>query len=95
MPLSPVLVHRNTPRRFYRGGRGILTIRGEPTGADFDERGPDLAAHSMQILIPHTCGVLTLTGDVTAIRCRPGRDIQETSGAAAPTSTIQHLEERP
>ena len=95
MPLSPVPKHQNTPRRSYRGGRGIPTFRGEPTGADFEERGPDLAAHGMQILTPYTCGVVTLTGDVTAIRCRPGRDIHETSGAAAPTSTIQHLEERP
>lgn len=46
-------------------------------------------------LTPYSCGDLTLTGEVTAFRCRPGLGSLETSGAPAPASTIQHLEERP
>ncbi len=52
------------------------------------------------VLAPYSCGALTLTGAATAIRCRPGQDIPQTSGASAPASTIQQstiqqLEERP
>lgn len=60
------------------------------------EHGDELEVRSGDtVLTPYSCGALTLTGAVTAFRCRPGSDsnTQETSGAAAPASTIQHLEE--
>lgn len=79
-------------------GFSVLVVV-EGAGRLTTERGDDLEVRSGDtVLTPYSCGSLTLTGPVTAIRCRPAasRDnsnTQETSGAAAPASTIQHLEE--
>ena len=65
---------------------GVGRLATEHAG-ELDVRSGDI------VLTPYSCGALTLTGPVTAFRCRPGRDTQQTSGATAPASTIQHLEE--
>lgn len=46
----------------------------EGAGRLLSEEGSDLAVHAGQVLLtPYACGGLRLTGDVTALRCRPAR----------------------
>ncbi|GAB2726994.1 class I mannose-6-phosphate isomerase [Nocardioides pakistanensis] len=72
----------------------VVVVAG--TGRLLTENGHDIHLEAGQTLLtPYSCGELTLTGQVTAIRCRPGQDNPHTSGAAAPASTTQQLEERP
>lgn len=86
------------------GGRGpassdagfsvLVVVRG--SGELTTSGGDVLPVSAGQTLVtPYACGDLTLTGSVTAIRCRPGQDPSQTSGASAPASTIEQTEVRP
>jgi len=78
-----VLDGRRGPAHDDAGFSVVVVVDGAgrlATGA-----GHDLPVHSGQTLLtPHACGDLTLTGPVTAIRCRPGQDSPQTTGAPAP-----------
>lgn len=79
------------PARAEAGFSVVVVVDGE--GRLVTENGHDIGVRRGQVLLtPYSCGPLTLDGPATAIRCRPGLDT-DTSGAAAPVSTIQQMEE--
>lgn len=76
-------------------GFSVLVVV-EGSGHLLTENGHDVPVRRGQVLVtPFSCGELTLTGAVTAVRCRPGADDSDPSEGAAPESTIPHLEETP
>jgi mannose-6-phosphate isomerase len=89
---ADVLDGHGTPARVEAGFSVVVVVDGE--GRLLTENGHDIHVHSGQVLLtPYSCGEVTLTGPVTAFRCRPGLDTPDTSGAAAPVSTIRQMEE--
>lgn len=91
---AEVLDGRRGPATSDAGFSVLVVVEGE--GRLATESGHDMPVRSGEtILTPYACGALTLSGQATVIRCRPAQDTPETSGAAAPTSTIQQMEARP
>lgn len=80
------------PARDEAGFSVVVVVDGE--GRLLTENGHDIHVHRGHVLLtPYACGPVTLDGHATAIRCRPGLDPSETTGAAAPVRTIPQMEE--
>lgn len=92
---AEVLDGRHGPARASAGFSVVVVVEG--TGRLLTGNGHDIHVRGGQVLLtPYACGDVTLTGAVTAIRCRPGADDDApTTGATAPASTNPHIEERP
>lgn len=91
---ADVLRGHDGPVAVEAGFSVVVVVAGE--GTLRTGHGDELAVTAGQVVLtPYACGEVSLTGEVTAIRCRPGTDADETSGAAAPVSTIGNNEERP
>jgi mannose-6-phosphate isomerase len=91
---AEVLDGRAGRTRVPAGFSVLVVVDG--AGRLLTEDGHPMPVHRGQLLLtPYSCGELMLTGQVTAIRCRPAADDADSSGAAAPGSTIPQLEERP
>ncbi len=63
MTATPAVLTANTPRRFYRGGRGILAFRGLDVPPGFDERRPEDWLGSTTRLFAEGGGGLTVLPD--------------------------------
>ncbi len=89
---ADVLDGHASPARDEAGFSVVVVVDGE--GRLATDNGHDIHVHRGQVLLtPYACGGITLEGPATAIRCRPGLDDPDTSGAAAPVSTIRQMEE--
>lgn len=89
---AEVLDAHHGPARAEAGFSVVVVVEGE--GRLSTDNAHDIHVRGGQVLLtPYSCGDVTLTGAVTAIRCRPGADDAPTSGAAAPASTNPHNEE--
>ncbi len=89
---ADVLDGRRGAARDEAGFSVVVVVDGE--GRLLTEDGDDIAVHRGHVLLtPYSCGAVTITGAVTAIRCRPAAD-PDSSGAVTLGGTNPHVEER-
>lgn len=76
---ADVLDARVAPAHTEPGFSVLVVVDG--AGRLLTENGHDIPVHAGQVLLtPYSAGALTVSGPVTAIRCRPGQDTEDTPG---------------